>query len=190
MRKITTPICPLEWVRLTNGGTLNFNEDGYIYSVNVLITDDYAEELQEIIDEVYAEEEGAGSECPNEVIKTSDDGRKYVTFKTNVTDKSGRERAAKIVDSKNRPVEFPEGVDIGNGTTGRVSGTVAYYKAGKNTGVTLYFNALQIIDFVPYTGVDEFEEYDGFDGSALYGGGFDVADVEEEAPRRRRRNRG
>lgn len=55
---------------------------------------------------------------------------------------------------------IPEDLNVGNGSVLKLSGIMSTYNAGGNTGVTMYLNAVQIINLVEFGG-NNFEAEDG-----------------------------
>lgn len=84
-------------------------------------------------------------------IGETKDGDMFFKFKTKstYTTKAGEtlKRVIPIFDSNGKTL--PKNVDIGHGSTVRVSYTIApYYKSRKIKGIALYLNAVQVIKLV------------------------------------------
>ena len=86
-------------------------------------------------------------------------------FKTNATFKDGKTNLVKIYNSKGVDVTrkyIDESIQIGNGTTGIVFGTLAIYEYAKAFGVTSYLKGIQIKKLVEYNnGCDAEDISDG-----------------------------
>lgn len=109
-------------------------------------------------------------------------------FSTDTTWPDGKTKVIDIYNAKGRKVALPEGVKIGNGTLGCVSGAMGIYAQevkGKvvDAGVTLYLNAIQIIKLEEYSADAGFEshddEEDGFTGEQDWEGETSQESAEE-----------
>lgn len=69
-----------------------------------------------------------------------------------------------VFDAKN--TQLPETLGIGGGTEARLAVTAKYYKKGKNEGINLYLNKVQIKKLVEWNGGDG-SPFDEMDGEAL-----------------------
>ncbi len=76
-----------------------------------------------------------------------------------VTLKAKSKQKPVIYDAKGKKIN--DEVNVGNGSTIKVSGMLGTYDAGGSKGVTAYLNAVQLIDLVEFGGA-EFEEEDGY----------------------------
>lgn len=101
-------------------------------------------------------------------------GKLVISAKTNAEykDKRGnmRERSLKIFDAKGKTLK--NAPEIGSGSTLKLAATmVPYYMPKENTvGVTLYLDAVQVIDLVTFGGQRDASSYgfgqeDGYEGS-------------------------
>ncbi|KAF1049351.1 ssDNA-binding protein [Xylophilus sp.] len=71
--------------------------------------------------------------------------------------------------SKNKPAQIdakkkPLAATAKSGDFGRLAIAASEFDTGANKGVTLYLNALQLLERRAVSAVDEFDEVDGFDG--------------------------
>lgn len=92
--------------------------------------------------------------------KKPDDTRgDFVSLKTSIK--------PKVVDSKKQAI--PETTLIGNGSKVKVKTHVYDWKFKNRSGSSLGLDAVQVLDLVEYTtsGLDIFEEEDGFDTSTI-----------------------
>ena len=90
-------------------------------------------------------------------------------FKTKheITTKAGDviKRTVPVFDAKGKPID----VSLGNGSVVRIAfQVVPYHKSSTNNGVTLYLDAIQVIELVEYNGSSQdasgfgFEEEEGY----------------------------
>lgn len=107
-------------------------------------------------------------------------GKLVISAKTNATykDRKGVERDRKITIFDARGKKLTEAPEIGSGSTLKVAATmVPYYMPKDNVvGVTLYLDAVQIIDLVTFNGgrtaeAYGFSEEDGYTGADEDAGG-------------------
>lgn len=113
--------------------------------------------------EITKREKGKAKKAPYAPYEEQEDGSYTFNFK-----------------SQNEPAMFdaaggkvPSGTRVGGGSILRVAGNVRGYDAPFGVGVTLYLNAVQIIDLQEFGSSDTAEGF-GFDTS---GEGFSVADM-------------
>lgn len=69
----------------------------------------------------------------------------------------GKDKKIKVYNAKAAPVELGDR-KVGNGSKGAVSGKMARGEKGKDVYVSLYLNAVQITNYVPYEGDAGFGE--------------------------------
>ncbi len=191
-KKITSPKGPLEWVTIDGDGKENLSGKlQYVANVVVDEKDPIVKEINDFWEEnkpkgfkkdakstgVYpykapTEEKDEDGKDIYEVVK----GKVSLSFKTGTTYPDGTVKKIQIYNAKARKVELPEGVRIGNGSVGQISGAMGIYETmapgGKtliDAGVTLYLNSIKISKLVEYEGAgDNFEpdedEEDGWEG--------------------------
>ena len=113
-------------------------------------------------------------------------GKKVVVFKTNVEYPDRKKKVVRIFNAKNAEVDVADDFGIGNGSVGRLSGVMAFYKADKrNGGVTFYLDDVQLAKLVKYesdAGFDEIDHEEG-DWSGDEDQNFD-GDIEDEKPKK------
>lgn len=102
-----------------------------------------------------------GVSNPHLPIKVSKDGVTFIVFKGGMT-KDGEARKPALTDAKKNAI--PKGVEIGAGSKIKVAGTMATYEKGPNKGVTIYLDAVQVIDLVEGSEdpTSRFAEEDGY----------------------------
>lgn len=149
---ITTPKGELRWVFITGEGRPNLNGENQYQAVLVLPDGDpRAEELIEQIETFWEENKPKKAGEPKSLgYRTNDSGEIEFSFKTSTTFPDGSKKKIKVYDSKAKEVD--KELKIGNGSIGRISGTMAIYDNGPNKGVTLYLNAIQLLKYIPYDG--------------------------------------
>jgi len=186
-KNVVTPKGELQWVVVNGQGKENYDGDGYEYTASIILTEEEADEFQDMVDDYYAEQGGQEETCPTKIIREDKEGNLLVTFKTQA-EFEGRPVKVKIVDAYNKPVHLPDDVGIGNGSIGKISGTLSYFKRKKNDGVSLFLKSIKINKFVKYIAETGFEDDDDTDGGFS---GFDEdTDLEQaEKPKRPSRQR-
>ncbi len=189
--KIITPVGPLSWVQITGKGKENYNKDGFNYVATLTLDKKTAEPLLAEIEEI-------AKGCPATLkvkskgyrpVFVDKDGNQFVetenrefnekagdkptdliafSFATRTTFDDGKPTVIGVYNAKGDKVTLGERL-IGNGTIGSISGKGKVYVNGRNTGVSLYLKAVQIVKYVPYDGdagfaaVDDADAFTGFD---------------------------
>ena len=163
--KFQTPKGELRWTQVNGQGKENLNGERE-YTATVVVEPDAAQECIEALDALWEEHKPKGATTPKSMgYKELDDGSVSFVMKTKVTYPNGDQKKIRIYNAKAEQIQLPEDKKIGNGSVGRASGIASIYDAGKAArGVTLYLDAIQLIKFVEYTGSDNFEEDEGFEG--------------------------
>jgi hypothetical protein len=170
--KIATPVGDLKYCSVTGKGRENFDGDGYIYQASVILPKKQGEELYGKICEFFVENKPAGfsgDEPMNKIMRPIEGDKKNVmfTFNTNTTfqneDGDVIKTKVKIKNSKDQERELPDGVGIGDGSRGAISGKLKVYGNRKKAGVSMFLNALQIIKFVEYKDNDGFDAHEDGD---------------------------
>lgn len=205
-----SPIGKLMYVMVAGQGKENYDGDGYEYQCCVDVPEAEAEEyinyIEDFIeDNAPAKGERATNKHGDEITPytyaedddTIDDGLVRFTFKTKTEfeQKNGDMKSTDIaiLDTGGTRVKLPEGKFIGNGSTGKVVGTLAVWSRGTRKkieyGASLYLNKVQIKDFIPYEGekVEAIEDgsFKGFDNELEP----DNGESEQPPKRRSRRSR-
>lgn len=195
---VKSPIGTLMYVMVTGKGKENYDGDGYDYQACVDVPEKEAEEFINTIEDFMDDNAPKNGVKAGNFYRTSeeddtiDEGMIRFTFKTQTefTDRKGntKETVVSILDATGEKVKLPDDKLIGNGSTGRATGTCVIWSRGNSKkteyGASLYLNKVQIKDFVPYEGdkVDEIK-----DGS--FNGFNKLEPIEEETPKRRERRR-
>jgi len=154
--RFTSPIATLVWPHVHAPDT-KFDEDG-VYTTEFTLTREEAQPLIDLAKKLIAQAKRQKlAKAPNKAPFTeNDDGT--VTFKA----KSKHQPA--LFDAQGTPMA--PGVKVGGGTRARVAGLMRVYEGFGHTGVTLYLNALQIIDLKEFGGGDAssfgFDAVEGF----------------------------
>lgn len=200
--KIVTPVGPLSWVQITGQGKLNYNEDGYNYVSTLTLDTETAKPLIAQIDEiakgcpadkkfksngyrpVYLDKDGNQFvETDNRAFDEKNGDKKTdllaFSFATRTQYDDGKPTVIGVYNAKGDKVVLGDRL-IGNGTIGSLSGKGKVYVNGKNTGVSLYLKAVQIVKYVPYDGDAGFAKVEADDAFT----GFDEAndDFQKSAP--------
>lgn len=181
--KVGTPIGKLMWLNVSGQGKLNYNEDGREYVASVILDKDTAELLIAQIQEVYDADHQSGKNlksmgykpCTEEGKNKDEDGNEVTeknaeyfvfNFKTGTTFKDGKAKKIAIYNANAKKVDIGD-TRVGNGSSGAISGSMRYYINGREDGVSLWLNAVQITKLVEYTedaGFEVYEDEDSFTG--------------------------
>lgn len=203
---IVTPVGELHYVHISGQGKLNYNEDGYNYVATLYLEDEKAKkviaQLEEVLGDVpkgknvkskgYREllkdENGMYEPTSNTAERDANavaTGIYAFRFSTSTTFADGKQKKVSVYNSANPPSRINLGDrKIGNGSKGAISGRLQRYEKGKDVGVSLFLNAVQLVEFIEYVGDAGFEEQEG--GFIGDGEGFDPgtteASVENASP--------
>lgn len=166
--KISTPKGKLMWVNITGQGKLNYNEDGREYVASVVLSNKAAKPLLDAIQAEYDSEHQKGKKLKSMGYKTCDEDGKtdeegdFCTFrfKTGTTFKDGNAKKIAVYNSNAQPTSLGD-VRVGNGSEGAISGMMRYYINGKEDGMSLWLNAVQIAKLEEYSEDAGFESVDG-----------------------------
>lgn len=149
--KFKTPNGTAQWPWFTVPDT-QFDPEGK-YKTDLLMKEADAKPLMSQCKEIFVEEFGEkalnAAKWPFKVDKENG----TVTFR---------------IKSTNKPIMYDgngdkinDVINVGTGSIIKVAGTAATYNAGGSTGVTMYLDAVQIIELEEYTGGAKFEKEDG-----------------------------
>lgn len=180
---VVTPVGELHYVNISGKGKLNYNEDGYNYVATINLSGDKAEILKDKIDEVLGEvvkgenlrsksyrellKDDEGVYTPTNSTADRDKGAEKTgifafTFTTNVAFSEGGTKTIITYNSANPPSKIELGEKkIGNGSMGAISGKLRRYNKGRDVGVSLFLNAIQIVNLIEYVGDAGFEAQEG-----------------------------
>jgi hypothetical protein len=210
--KVTTPKGELNWVFVDGEGSLNDLTDSYEYKATLVLPADSQEckDLQAKYDALWensadkkAYEQAYAEAKPamqakmkvhkgySEVLDDNDNptGNIQFRFKTGTTyapkkgEEVGKPVKIGVYNAKAKKINLGD-IKIGNGTIGRISGTLSTYFKATNAGVSGYLSSIQIINLVEYVD-NEFEEEDGYVGpdENEFSGQDEVPEVnQDEAP--------
>lgn len=176
--KITTPKGTALYPHLRRPETYEGAEVGYTIQMRFSQedTDKLIEVLGNELDAAIGSSDFKGKKWQNPRLGTKEDknGDTIFKFKTKTSYKTKAgdtvQRIVPIFDAKGKPIKG----DIGTGSICKVRFTVnAYHKSASNCGLTLYLDAVQVIDFKEPGGASA-ESY-GFDVED----GFSVEDSTE-----------
>lgn len=181
-QNITSPNGVLKHMFITGKGKLNYDGDAYIYSGCVEVTKEEAKAYSKIVTKFFNANKPASyakDKPVNDIITKQEDGTYLLSYKCNVVTKAGKESEVKVLNGKKQERPLPDGVGIGNGSIGCITGAMFVYTAGKGAktkaGISFLLNNVQILKFKPYTHDDGFVEQEGeFDG-------YDPADFPDTA---------
>ena len=159
--KLVSPAAKCKWVNVKSP-----HPEYDVFQINLLlpVKSKEAKDLMGKIDGWIADEVKSSGAKASEHIPYKEDGDDILfKFKQKATIKgrNGEARDVKImvVDSQMKPCN----VDIGWGSTVKVSYSPVQYTVNGKSGVTLYFNAVQVIDLVEYEAeTSGFDKEEGF----------------------------
>jgi len=193
-QNIVTPKGELSWVTIAGQGKENFDGDGFEYTATITLSEDEADKLEDEIEDYYQKSGGRAESVPNKIFREDADGNPTITFKTQVVFENGKQSKVKTVDGHNKEFELPEEVGIGNGSIGKLSGTLSYFTRKSSDGVSFFLNSIKILKLEKYVAETGFEYDEDEDGgfsaddleSGYNGDGEDVDDEPEAKPKRSR----
>ena len=197
VKSIQSPQGDLKYCFITGQGRLKpRSKDEYSYSGAVILSKKAGKKFYKEIVEFFNEHKPKKcklDEPENTIYQKLDDGRWMFQFRTNTVfvDKKTKEEKpnkVKLFNSKNLERELPEGVGIGDGSTGSILGAMQVYEGdtvkGKvSAGCSMYLNAIRLAKFVKYEGGASFDD-DGAEGDFE---DFDSADFPEETPKKEKK---
>lgn len=179
---MTTPKCEVRWAKVIEPD-YKFDDNG-IYSIDCIVnTDDpdmvaMLQKLEVILDAAWAKWAKENPAKAKQYTKapivreyidsaTGDStGVNYIHIKTKAVDAKGNDKKVPIYDR--RAQKDTSGTLIGNGSICKVGFSAAPYEvaSSKTIGLSLYLNAVQVIDLVEYSG-GNFDFTDEGDDDAL-----------------------
>jgi hypothetical protein len=134
--------------------------------------------------EAYAKKNLPDVDEPKLPFKNEKDKDKKETGAILITATSGEKFKPPVFDAKNK--RLPDGMALGGGSRVKLDLSLNVFEiSSSNSGVNLYINAVQCLDFVEKgVGKSNFEEADGFefDGEADEGKTFGATDKGDEDP--------
>ena len=148
--KFTSPKGTAMWAWFTVPDT-QFDAEGK-YKTELLMSEADAGPLMKQCKEIFIEEHGEKSVNKAKWPFKTDKEQGTVSFRIKSTKKPT------LFDGEGKVIN--EAVNVGNGSTIKVAGSAATYSAGGNIGVTMYLDAVQIIDLIEYSGA-KFEAEEG-----------------------------
>lgn len=188
--RVVSPVGVLMHVNIAGQGKLNYNKDGREYVGTVRLSGKEAQDLKAQIDKVYDDEHSAKfTERSRGYRVVKDESGKETgeidfNYKTQTTFQDGSKKEIKVYNKNAQQVSL-NGKRIGNGSLGAISGMAQYYINGKEDGVSLWLNSIQLVKFTEYVDNGGFGKADGdFDGVEDSDTGFtgQPDDAAEEQP--------
>ena len=188
--KVVTPKGELRYVNVTGEGKLDFDGKFREYTATLVLGKKDAKKFEKELLAIFEENKPSKWTKPpvNKFMRKTEDGDYTFSFKTRVVKADGNQQKITIKNPKNVETPLPDGVGIGNGSIGRISGNVSVYKNGKGSslkaGISLWLSGIQLLKFVKYVPNDGFDEEDGdfesFDNS-------EFAEVADEKPKKKKK---
>ena len=188
------------WMVVSGKGLPNFNKDGFDFTGTVLVSGKEAQamanELKALMGDTLSEKgmkmenvpfrrltdkKGDDGELAYELVKLEkpsfdglDESAVYGFRFRNPTKNSstGKDQIIRIYDAKGVETTMPEGMGIGNGSEGIIYGTAVAWVRGRNCGVSLYLDGVQITELKEFrSSPHNIQEQDGsFNVSVPQGG--------------------
>jgi len=206
--KIDSKICPVgtfTFCAIAGTGILNEDKEknnpdnAYEYKATLELDLDKAGELLDEIDNFIETHASKGKELEKVPYQTKEDyekipdGKVWLYAKTTTKRESKEklvDREISLYDTNGNKSKLPEGMGVGNGSTGKILGAMTVWDQKKTYGATIWLSGIQLGNFVPY----EFEEvpntmegdFKGFDTPQLE---KDEAETTEEPKTESRRSR-
>ncbi len=202
---LTSPKGELLYANVNGEGKVDYNGTGREFCVTLKLPKKkgkaFYEELCEVFDEYKPKWASDIKEPTNKLVRKNDDGDYLFNFSTKTSftfqDKDTGEMITKpisieLVNAKNKVVTLPDGEGVGNGSVGRIKGSIFMHEEKKEgkCSLSLTLSGLQITKYVKYvanTGFDEdedgdFEDFGGVDG--------DFNQAEEEPKKKKKKKKG
>lgn len=156
LEKITSPKGVAMYPWLTRPDT-KWDVEG-VYKISVSVPSDN-KEVQEFCDKVREKfvDEFGNKKIAKAIFpfKEDDEGNTIIQFKS--------KKQPRLFNSKGQPIKNTEDLKIGGGSIVKVNASINPYDKGINTGVSLYLNAVQIIELVEFGNKSLFDdEGEGF----------------------------
>jgi hypothetical protein len=188
IKKFKSPKSELEWVTIEGEGKENLSGKlQYVANAVIEADDPIIAEIEAFWEAnkpsgfkkpaksmgIYAHKVDSGKKDEDGKAIFEEDGKMYLAFKTGTSYADGKAKVIQIYNAKARKVSLPEGVSIGNGTIGKISGAMGIYQSKTpkgalvDAGVTLYLDAIQIFK------LEEFTMDAGFDADESEEGDFE-----------------
>lgn len=174
-KQVKTPVGKFMWAFVDGEGKENYNKDGFIFTINLLLKTGSIDEqlLVDTINDFWEENKPSRSAKPKTTgyrpdMTLDENGNRITsgdtsfTFSTSVKFRDGNKATISILNRLGGRINL-QGKRIGNGSTGVVHGSMGLYSKGVgNAGVTLFLNAVQLATLVEYGTVDA-DEIEGDD---------------------------
>lgn len=148
--QVVTPKGTAQWPWLINPDT-KFDDQGK-YKTDILFSKNDAKDLMAKCKELFTDEFGEKGLKSAKWPFTVDEETGGVRFRAKSSNKPA------LFDSQGQVIK--NDLNVGTGSTIKVAGVLSTYSAGGNTGVTMYLNAVQVIDLVEF-GSNAFGAEDG-----------------------------
>ncbi len=196
-QSFVTPKGELVWVFIDGKGKKDLNgNDRYTASLRLKNDSKELKEITKLIDTFWEDHKPKGkkgykSNGIREEFKKDDEGVEQetgyhlVNFWTGISFPDGSDKVIKIFRAKKMGGQIVQAEvnlgskKIGNGSTGYISGAMDIYdQGGKNCGVTLYLNGIQLVKLVEFTGTMVLATPDEDDIDDSWGD--DIESTEEE----------
>lgn len=162
--KITTPKGELRYVVANGEGKLNYDGDAREYTASIILPKKKAKAFYAEICDYFNDNKSNGcdvDEPMNKVMRKTEEGDYMFSFKTMCEFENDEGEVRKTViglaNKDNVAQKLPDDIGIGNGSVGRISGAMSYYKRKASEGVSLFLNDIQILKFVKYVPDNGFE---------------------------------
>ena len=172
--RVTSPKGELKYVVVNGEGKLNYDGDAREFTASIVLPKKKAKEFYAEICDYFNDNKSNGcdvDEPMNKIMRKTEEGDYMFSFSTKCEFENDEGEVRKSViglaNKDNVAQKLPDGVGIGNGSIGRIGGSIKYYKRKNKEGVSLFLNNIQILKFVKYVPdngfeVDEEGEFESF----------------------------
>ena len=190
-KKITSPKGELRYVIVTGEGKPNYDGDANEFTASIVLPKKKAKKFYAEICDYFNDNKSNGcdvDEPMNKVMRKTEEGDYMFSFKTNCEFENDEGEVRKshvgIFNGRNVEQKLPDGVGIGNGSIGTISGSMSYYKRKNKEGVSMWLDNIQISKFIKYVADAGFEEDDEAEFE-----NFDNVAFDEEAPKKEKKKK-
>lgn len=201
---ITSPKGELLYTVVTGEGKIDYNGTGREFCSTLKLSKkegkEFFKELCEVFDEYKPKWAKDIDEPTNKLVRKDDEGNYLFNFATHTSfDKVDTETNQTItvpiriglINSKNKEVVLPEGEGIGNGSLGRISGSIFMHETAKEKkcSLSLTLSKIQIAKYVKYVATTGFEEDEDGDFDGFGGADGDFPDEQVEQPKKKKKGK-
>ncbi len=167
-KKIESPEGELMYVTIDGQGTKHPKAKEYNYECSVLVSKKVAKAFKKEALEFFDDNRPRGfkGDPDNEknITRDAGDGKFLITFKTRAEFEGKGRTKVGIYNAEGEEVTLPEGIKIGNGSIGLMSGAMDVYGDKLEAGLSFYLSNIMILELEEYVadaGFDKSKEHKG-----------------------------